>query len=190
MIELVSEAIVVEKVPWRERDARVFLYTRALGLVAAKATSARAPRAKLNAHLEPLNIIVVRLAQRQENESALFQISDALIVDHCASWRDTPEHAQRGLEVLHFLKQQQIGDADDAVWTMAKEIFEQVPARTAIEYKKELLGVMGFAPDHATCSLCSVGAAAAFDFSTALFYCSDCSRYAECDDSMISIASC
>ncbi len=190
MVELVTEAIVVDKEPWRERDARVFLYTRALGLVAAKATSARAPKAKLNAHLEPLNIITVRLAQRQENESALFQISDALIIDHCASWRDTPEHMRCGLEVLHFLRQQQVGDVDDAVWAMAKKIFEEPPQRTAIEYQKELLGAMGFAPDDATCALCSVGVAAAFDFSTALFYCGGCVASSEASDSVIAIIAC
>lgn len=184
MVEFVTEAIVVDKDPWRERDARVFLYTHTLGLVAAKATSARAPRAKLNAHLEPLNIIMVRLAQRQENESALFQISDALVVDHCGSWRDTSDHLACGLEIAQFLRQQQIGDADEEVWELAKNTLQSPPRRTAGEYKKELLGAMGFSPTHATCAVCSAGSIAAFDFGSAIFYCSGCFKLAEPSDSV------
>jgi DNA repair protein RecO len=187
VIELITEAIVLDKTPWRECDARVLLYTEHVGLVRATATSARAPRAKLNAHLEPLNVIIVRLAQRQENESALFQISDALILDHCVAWRDTAEHAQCGLEVLGFLRQQQTGDADDAVWDTAKKMLSEPPRATAVEYQKQLLNVMGFAPEYATCAVCSVGVAAAFDFVHAVFYCEGCARLGADNDSVVSI---
>ena len=185
MIELVTEAIVVGKEPWRERDARIFLYTKELGLIAAKATSARSPRAKLNAHLEPMNVIMVRLAQRQENESAMFQISDALIVDHCALWRDTSAHLEDGLELIGFLKQQQIGDADLGIWGAAKKILTTPPRATVATYKKELLGVMGFEPMHATCASCSAGGVAAFDFGSAIFYCKDCSQIIATNEAIV-----
>ena len=64
MLELVTEAIVLDKEDVGEQDSRVFLYTKDFGKIGAKATSLRKITSKLAAHLEPLNYATVRLVSR------------------------------------------------------------------------------------------------------------------------------
>ncbi len=73
MREYFTEAVVLEKEPLREKDARVVLFTPSLGKISAKVTSSRKITSKLSAHLEPLSISEVRLV-----EKGGVQVADAL----------------------------------------------------------------------------------------------------------------
>src|SRR3989344_7862372 len=73
MREYFTEAVVLYKEPLYEIDERVFLYTKDLGKVVAKVTSGRRITSKLSPHLEPLNLVKVRLVYKNS-----FQVADVL----------------------------------------------------------------------------------------------------------------
>jgi len=71
--EFFTEAIVLDREELGEFDSRIFLYTKILGKVAARAQSARKITSKLSAHIEPLNLVNARLVYGKN-----FQLVDAL----------------------------------------------------------------------------------------------------------------
>ena len=58
-------AIVLDKQPWREADAKVFLYTRERGRLDLVVRGARKISSKLNSHLEPYNQVAVMVVLGQ-----------------------------------------------------------------------------------------------------------------------------
>ena len=71
--EYFTEAVVLDKEAIGEFDALVYLYTQQLGRIRARVTSARKITSKLNGHLEPLNLVQLRLVEKNR-----FQIADVL----------------------------------------------------------------------------------------------------------------
>ena len=67
MQECVTEALVLLKEPFSEYDARITLYTRLNGKLWAKAKSVRKITSKLNAHLEPGMVTLIRLTTRKDD---------------------------------------------------------------------------------------------------------------------------
>jgi len=64
MQEYISEAIVLDKETNGDTDIRVALFTKKFGKLRPKAKSARKITSKLSAHLEPGNLIRVRLIEK------------------------------------------------------------------------------------------------------------------------------
>ena len=82
MREVITEAIILDKEDLGEQDSRIFLFTKDLGKLVAKATSARKITSKLAAHLEPLSYIEARLVSRGDaGDGRGFQVADALEID-------------------------------------------------------------------------------------------------------------
>ena len=73
MTEYFTEAFVIDKKANGESDGLVVLYTKDLGRVTAKAKSIKKITSKLNGHLEPLNLVQLRLVEKNR-----FQIADVL----------------------------------------------------------------------------------------------------------------
>jgi len=73
MITAVTKAIIVARTPVRERDATITLYTPIFGIIEARAEGARAPKAKLGPHLDPVRRSLVRIVRKNG-----FVIADAL----------------------------------------------------------------------------------------------------------------
>ena len=71
--EYFTEAVVLDKEPSGEFDSIAHLYTQELGRVSASVTSARKILSKLNSHLEPLNLVQVRLVEKNR-----FHVADVL----------------------------------------------------------------------------------------------------------------
>jgi DNA repair protein RecO len=64
MHEYVTKAFILSTEPAGEANLRVTMFTQSSGKVVALARSARKPKAKLTAHLQPLSISRVRLRKK------------------------------------------------------------------------------------------------------------------------------
>ena len=73
MLEYLSEAVVLNKEPTGDMDARFSIFTKKFGKLAAKAKSVRRTTSKLAAHLEPGNLVDVRIVEKNG-----LQVVDAL----------------------------------------------------------------------------------------------------------------
>ena len=73
MREYLSEAVVLEKRPIGEADFQVSFYTKKYGKMVARARSARKITSKLSSHLEPGNVVQLRIVEKRG-----FHVADAL----------------------------------------------------------------------------------------------------------------
>jgi recombinational DNA repair protein (RecF pathway) len=158
MTEIVTEAIVLSKEPRREIDNRIFLFTESHGLLVANATSTRKPTSKLSAHLEPLNLVQVRIVKKNN-----FQITDALKI---GSLPKTSE----ALSLLNFVKTFfSHEEPDRSVWNVLRDgsLGGQKISTRAI------LHLLGFDPESAECSACNKKNLLSFSVS-GYFFCINC----------------
>ena len=177
MLEYKTEAVVLDKEEMGEYDSRVFFYTKELGKVSAKATSARKITSKLSAHLEPLNLIKLRLVHKNN-----FMITDALVIDNFTNWRQSANLGQV-LEMLNFVKEMTFEGQDDyQLWTTLKSVLYS----STISYIS-LLKVFGFDPQFALCESCQNKPNYFFakDF---IFYCKNCLDNNLCSNSFIQLS--
>ena len=155
MKEYFTEAIVLDKEPSGDFDARVHLYTKELGRVVGKVTSARKITSKLNAHLEPLNIIDVRIVNKNN-----FQIVDALRKN-----RLPPKF----LNIVRLIKELTAeNDPDYSLWSLLMILGQQNEPRLSL-----VLANLGFAPESASCENCGVSPEF-FSPKELIFYCKQC----------------
>ena len=73
MQEYVTEAVVLDAVPSAELDVRVSLFTKKFGKLVARAKSVKKITSKLAGHLEPGNVVKIRLVEKKG-----LQLVDAL----------------------------------------------------------------------------------------------------------------
>ena len=183
MDEFVTEALVLDKESVRETDARVFLYTKHIGGIAAKVTSARKMTAKLNAHVEPMTLTIVRLVKKN-NESQGYQLTDALTVDPLLLWKKDAAMFRRGLGILALLRSEQFIESPDVeLWELLTQIFCIAPDSNK-NYHGMVLKALGFDPLFAQCASCG-GRPEYFYGTDQSFYCLRCSEYSLIEGAMI-----
>lgn len=171
-VEIVTDALVLEKTPWKDEDFHVTLYTKALGKVMARATSARKMTSKLNAHLEPLCVVVVRLMQKSAEHNAVYQLGDALARETIAGRKRNDVYAQEGLSLLAYVNQlTPFEESDDSLWQFLHAYMSSDAPLPA--YKKILLNILGFDATFASCRICA-GAPSWFNGGDDAFYCDRC----------------
>ncbi len=173
MLEITTEALVLDREPSGEYNSRVFLYTEKLGGVVARATSLRKLTSKMAAHLEPLTFSRVRLIQKED--AANFQIADALAFDRCAAWRESEEYLREGLRLISILKEGGFReDADGALWETLSNFFRNPPVAPLSGYGVKLISALGFDHRRALCGLCGTGRPKIFSVKQLAFYCQGC----------------
>lgn len=160
MHEYVTSAFVLDVVSAGEYDARVFLFTKELGRVVARARSLRKGNSKLAGHLQPLMISTVRLVQKNG-----FQIVDALLERNLA--KDTePKNIRELIAVARLiLEMTSEGQAEPELWSLLQE---------GDILSKRFLKVMGFDPEHAVCNQCCAKAPSSFILRDAIYVCQKC----------------
>lgn len=152
MFEYYTEAIVLDKEDLGDCDSRVFLYTKEFGRIAAKAKSLRKITSKLAGHLEPLNIVQVRLLA---NDQAV----DALKIGQLP-------RTLKSVAVINLIKEISAdGQADPELWKLL-----QGGKFTG----HQVLSILGFNPALALCQICSVQSPENFLYKTLDFLCSHC----------------
>jgi recombinational DNA repair protein (RecF pathway) len=155
MIEYFTRAIVLDKEAVGELDSGVILYTQALGWISAKTKSARKIISKLNSHLEPLNIVDVRLVEKNG-----FQAADALRLSRL------PESQLPILKLVKELTPK--GDPDPELWSaLLKE-------EDAKNKEEKILRILGFDPKFAVCGQCGRKESLRFSTADLNYYCGNC----------------
>lgn len=155
MREYLTEAIVLDREISGETDARIFLYTRELGRVMARARSAGFITSRLSSYLQPLRRVQVRLVEKNG-----IQVVDALPVGE--SNRLSPEKV--GLcQIVRSLTSEH--HPDEQLWN------ELIAPKTSA---LKILTVLGFDPRHATCHMCEAANPEYFSSRDAHYYCVKC----------------
>jgi recombinational DNA repair protein (RecF pathway) len=153
MTEYFTDAIVLDKNPYGEADMRVVLYTREMGRVIAKVTSARKITSKLNGHLEPFMLSKVRLVQK----NGIPQLIDAL------QFGRLPVSQLRSLEIVREITPD--WEPDNLLWAL-------LVSGKADE--QSILKVLGFDSQYAACSLCESNDSLAFSTASLNYFCANC----------------
>ena len=152
--EFFTEAIVLDKDPVGEADSQIYLYTKELGRITARAISARKIVSKLASHLEPGNIIQVRLIQKNR-----FHAADAVQTGTFPKNSDS-------LAVLRLVKDLTgEGQQDPEMWELLKS-----GTATGIS----ALSVLGFDSQFAVCENCGNEKPSHFVFGRLEYYCMSC----------------
>ncbi len=174
------EAVVLAKDSVGEADSRVFLYAKDFGKLVAKARSARKITSKLSSHLEPGNLIQVRLVEKNG-----LQVVDALKTGKVEI--NFPDLFFLN-EVLHE------ADYDQAVWgeLTANRPSTQLPRHGSgqvgasksqianhdkIEPKfswTKVLKILGWDPEQASCGICKRNKPYSFNINEQSFICESC----------------
>ncbi len=171
MREFSAQAIVLDKEDYGEADGKVFLYGPEYGKIVAKVKSIKKPLSKLNSHLEPFNLVSVRIIDRGP------QIVDALTIEKLTpSW---------GLaKFLNFIKEITFeGQSDPQFWGMIK----QAIVSGKIDYKK-FLAAQGFDPKFALCQNCGEPKPTYFFFQSHDFWCGQCFSKSQCSSGFLELS--
>ncbi len=153
MLEVITEAIVLDREDLGEQDSRVFLYTKDFGKISAKATSLRKITSKLSAHLEPLNYVGVRLISKGDFFGGKgFQLADALLIDGAEGLKSDFNFLRPALEVFNlFRKSIPDGVPDLDLWKALEDLRLK-------KIRLDLLSglkMLGFDSEFASCELCN-----------------------------------
>jgi len=163
MREYLTEAIVLDRELSGETDARIFLYTKELGRVMARARSAGFITSRLSSYLQPLRRVQARLVEKNG-----IQVVDALPIGEWGKLTAEgiyPELVERvGLcQIVRSLTSEHHADA--ALW---QELSSPKPSALHI------LTILGFDPRHAHCTMCEVATPEYFSSRDAHYYCAKC----------------
>lgn len=171
MLEIITEAIVLDKEDLGEYDSRIFLYTKELGKVAANATSARKITSKLAPYLEPLNRINARLVSRRNDYDGRFRLADALSISNDSgrerNWEKSKE-ILRSFDSINRIIPEGVPDAE--LWDFLRGI---LTGETNCNIK-DALRFLGFGADFACCGLCNKTKPEYFYFKNHFFICRHC----------------
>lgn len=163
MNELSTEAIVLSHKESGELDKIIFLYTRELGKVAAKAVSARKITSKLAGHLEPLNLVKARLIQKNGG----FKVVDAIALRKI-------KRSFGALALARFIEETTFELASDKkLWLAIKKSFQELEKTGKAPYAP-LLKILGFDPKFADCNHCEAKHPAYFLKNDLVFLCRRC----------------
>lgn len=173
MIEYFTEALVLDTEDAGELDKSIYLYTKELGKVKAKAKSIRKITSKLAAHLQPLSFVKIRLVEKNG-----FQITDALTIGRIKISQQAPLEIPfltgQALAVLQFIKEMTFElQPDKNLWLLIKKIFQDLRDNKKISYQP-LLKALGFASDFARCNVCASKFIPYFSKTEQVFLCRRC----------------
>src|SRR3989344_2480846 len=151
MKEYVDEAVVLSREPHADADSRIALYTKRYGKLMVRAKSARKITSKLSAHLEPGQLIGVRLVEKN------------------------------GLQIVDALKKSRVGISPHTLSTLAGLLAEAEPdlslwtllIRESFSWA-EVLSILGWDPRGASCVRCEIAAPSHFALRRQEFFCRSC----------------
>ncbi len=161
MIEHFTEAIILKQKNIGEFDKLIYLYAKELGKVVVKAKSSRKITSKLASQLEPLNIVKVRLIEKNG-----FQIADSMIFKKI-------EKSLKTIEIADFIEEMTFElQPDRKLWIEIKKSFENIN-KGNFSYNK-LLEILGFSRDFAECANCQSRRVNFFSKKEQVFLCKRC----------------
>ena len=165
MKEYLTEALVLNVRPAKEQDRSVDFYTKDLGRVRARVIGGRKIVSKLSPHLDVLNLVKVRLINKNR-----LTVTDVLSYDRFADLRKNVGIYSHALELLFLLRSLvPEGEPDLRLWHyLVSALKHQRLSR------RDLFNVLGYNPLFSNCSNCNLKRVDYFTFSEQSFLCSPC----------------
>jgi len=157
MQEFITDAVVLDKGPSRDLDARYSFFTRRFGKIVGKAKSVRKITSKLAGHLEPGNLVRIRFVERNGGSGGT-QVVDAL--------KDRKlDIALPDLRLLNMMLHE--GEPDEALWQALLG-----GAKAAFSWPR-ILRILGWDPAGTACEMCGKKTAY-FYIPRQEFFCASC----------------
>lgn len=150
MWEYATPAIILRREPRGEYDERISFFSRDLGKLTARTVSSRKILSKLSPHLEPGDITVLRLIEKND-----LSIVDALR-EKTLTWK-LPNF-------LHLNNLLAENEADPELW----HLLSSKPSW------KDILRILGWDPREAVCENCEKKNPQHFDLRNQRFLCGSC----------------
>ncbi len=164
MREYVVEAIVLGKRSSREADQTVTLLTKEFGRVDARVVGGRRLLSKFSGHLDPLNVVTVRLVRKNH-----FTVADAVTRDRARTMRHDVRALSEALRAAFLLMALLPAESPDVrVWYCLLHMLRERDGDL-----RTLLRLLGYDPRHARCAQCG-GAVTHFVIPTQSFLCAAC----------------
>jgi len=162
-----SQAIVLDREPANEIDNRFHIYAKGYGKIVARGKSTRKITSKLSGHLEPGNIVMARLIEKNG-----LQVVDALKISHLRT---------RISDLYYLNKLLPEGDFDFQIWSelvggpsaLRQNSGQVVSWRKPLNWKK-MLRVLGWDPAHGMCEVCGGSKVIKFVIDGQVFSCKEC----------------
>ncbi|MBI5733035.1 DNA repair protein RecO [Candidatus Jorgensenbacteria bacterium] len=165
MQEYLTDAIVLRTESRREFDEQVELYTKELGRVSARVIGGRRNLSKLAGHLDPLNLVTIRLVKKGG-----FTVTDVLTVSRFPRLRENVGVLGYALELSFLIRSTMPKLAPDFhVWY---EFLRALKSRWI--NIKLFLKLLGYDPMHASCESCGKREIVYFTTSDHSFLCNGC----------------
>lgn len=166
MREYVTEAIVLGRRPYRERDWVVELFTESFGPIAARVVGGARTLSKLSPHLDAGTLALVRLARANR-----FTVADATTLDRFPSLRSNPASFAAALDSIALVRRlapPHVRDGD--LWD---HLLASFAGGTPIV--STALALLGHDPRDARCARCGTTPVTTIVFSDQALYCDACS---------------
>lgn len=165
MKDFVSEAIVLGTAPAKEHDRVVFLFTKKHGRIQARVAGGARLLSKFAPHLDPLNLVAVRVAYKNK-----FTLTDVLTADRFSATRDGAAfgNALKVAALTRVLAPE--GEPDMQLW------HDLVLALTTGDVEpNHFLNLFGYDARQGTCDSCGAKPVAYFSIKTHELVCVTCS---------------
>ena len=162
-----NEAIVLDREPSNEIDNRFSIYIKGFGKIVARGKSTRKITSKLSGHLEPGNLVKVRLIEKNG-----LQVVDALKSSKIEIRSSAPYFLNKLLPEHDF---------DFALWQelVSHSMKHESGGDKITDYVslnwKEILKILGWDPEHAVCEVCGSLSVSKFTAEGQIFSCDSCS---------------
>ncbi len=165
MREYFTEAIVLGARPYKEYDKLVDLYTKDFGRVTAKVTGGRRVTSKLSPHLDAVNLVDIRLIQKNR-----FIVADVMIKERFRFLREDVKKNSSVLKLMFLLKSLVPELAPDLqFWHYLIRSFKEAKFSTRF-----FLKLLGYNPLLASCGSCYVKEVSHFSLVDQSFLCQRC----------------
>ncbi|MFH1188399.1 MAG: recombination protein O N-terminal domain-containing protein [bacterium] len=164
MEEYYTQGIVITRAWAGERDATVIAYTEMFGKIRAKVCGVQKLTSKLSGHLVPGIFADLRIVERKNGG---FQIVESFS-QGCKS--TITAEIFSFLHVINTIVP--LEERDERVWKLLTMVMQEGIYPTKVY--RPLLTVLGFGPDHATCSWCNGFKVRYFIPQDVVFLCGSC----------------
>ena len=165
MKEHLTEAIVLDIRPIKGNDRLVDLYSKSLGRLKVRVVAGRKLISKLSPHLDPLNLVTVRLIEKNS-----LTLADAVTDDRLRHIRSSTSQLSRALGLLHLLRSLLfLKNPDLKLWYWLKHSLKN----NQINYR-EVLKILGYDPLLAQCQICDSPQVNCFYITDQSFLCDHC----------------
>lgn len=176
-------AIVLDRVPYRERDIVLTLLTRDVGIVSALAPSARGSLRRFGAAIDLLVVSSVCIRPRRGGLASLLSAEPVRQFPGAYESLDRLEAAQACIQLARDLLRDAPASAStfDHVAGALKRVEEAGPGETAgvlVRLCLDLLGDLGHAPSAEACSRCGTPLDAAVLIADGVLACPACAGHA------------